>query len=147
MNSNTSLQAFTPINQVRRRNEVLKCLLPKIFEIISENGQRLEGFYGWSAKLDGELTLSGCHFGAERIVLSVYWPLKSQITKVFSAHVIDSPSLGDPSFYLFCNGNVGLVGWRRGIWEDVVMAYSATPLSLNETFRRGVFRTENQLLH
>jgi hypothetical protein len=82
MNSNTSLQAFTPMSQVRRRNEVLQCLLPKIFGIISEKGQSLEDFPGCAAKLDGELTLSGCHLGADRIVLSAYWPLKSQIAKV-----------------------------------------------------------------
>jgi hypothetical protein len=147
MNSNTSLRAFTPISQGRHRNEVLKCLLPKIFGIISEEGQRLEGFHGCAAKLDGELTLSGCHFGADRIVLSVYLPLKSQMTKVFSAHVIDSPSSGDPNFYRFWNGHVGIMSWRRGVWEDVVMAHTARPLSLNETLLRSVLRTENQLLH
>jgi hypothetical protein len=67
MNSNTSLQASTSISQVRRRNEVLKCILPKIFGIISEKGQSLEDFHGCAAKLDGELTLSGCHLGADRI--------------------------------------------------------------------------------
>jgi hypothetical protein len=93
------------------------------------------------------LTLSGCHLGADRIVLSAYWPLKSQITKVFSAHVIDSPSSGDPSFYRFWNAHVGLMSWRRGAWEDAVMGHAATPLSLSEAFRRGVFRAKDQLLH
>jgi hypothetical protein len=147
MNSNTSPQAFTPISQVRCRNEVLKCILPKIFGIISEKGQSLEDFRGCAAKLDGELTLSGCHLGADRIVLSAYWPLKSQMTKVFSAHVIDSPSSGDPNFYRFWNGHVGIMSWRRGVWEDVVMAHTARPLFLNETLLRSVLRTENQLLH
>jgi hypothetical protein len=63
------------------------------------------------------------------------------MTKVFSAHVIDLPSLGDPKFYHFGNGHVGLMSWRRGVWEDAVMAHAATPLSLSETFLRGVFRT------
>jgi hypothetical protein len=72
----------------------------------SEKEQSLEDFPGCAAKLHGEITLSGCHFGADRIVLSAYWPLKSQITKVFSAHVIDSPGSGDPSFYRFWNALV-----------------------------------------
>jgi hypothetical protein len=41
MNSNTSLQAFAPISQVRRRNEALKYILPKIFGIISEKDRGL----------------------------------------------------------------------------------------------------------
>ena len=126
---------------------MLKRLLPKGFGIIRENRQSLAGFPGCGAKLDGELTLTGCLLGPDRIVLSAYWPLKSQITKVFSAHVIDLPSSGDPNFYRFLNGHVGLMSWRRGAWEDVVMAHAATPLSLSETFLRGIFRTENQLLH
>jgi hypothetical protein len=147
MISNTSLQAFTSISRVRRRNDVLKSILPKIFGIISEKGQSLEGFPGCAARLDGELTLTGSHFGPDLIMLSVYWPVKSSITKVFSAHVTDLPSSGDPNFYRFCNGCVGLLSWRRGEWEDAVMGHPASPLSLSETFLRGVFRTENQLLH
>jgi hypothetical protein len=50
MNSNTSLQAFTPMSQVRSRNEVLQCLLPKSFGIISEKGQSLEDFPGCAAR-------------------------------------------------------------------------------------------------
>ena len=146
MLSNTSPQTFTPISSVRNRDQVLKRLLPKVFGIICEKGQSPAGFPGCGATLDGELTLTGCHLGPDRIVLSAYWPLKSQITKVFSAHVIDFPSSGDPNFYRFWNGHVGLMSWRRGPWEDAVMAHAVTPLSLSETFLRGVFRTENQLL-
>jgi hypothetical protein len=133
MVSITPQLTLAPISKVRSRNEVLKHLLPKIFGIICEEGQRLESYPGCSASLDGELTLTGCHLGPDRIVLSAYWPLKSQITKVFSAHV-------------FWSGHVGLMSWRRAAWEDAVMAHAATPLSLSETFLRGVFRTENQLL-
>jgi hypothetical protein len=142
-----SQPTLAPISQVRGRNEVLKHLLPKIFGIICEKGQCFEDFPGCSVRLDGEVTLTGCHLGPNCIVLSAYWPLKSQMTKVFSAHVIDLPSSGDPNFYRFWNGHVGVMSWRRGAWEDTVMANAATPLSLSETFLRGVFRTENQLLH
>ena len=85
--------------------------------------------------------MSGCHLGADRIALSAYWPLKSQMTKVFSVQVRNLPNSDDPDFY-----RVGVLSWRRGPWEDAVMAHAATPLSLSETFLRGVFRTENQLL-
>jgi hypothetical protein len=147
MASITPQPTLAPISQIRSRNDVLKHLVPKIFGIICEKGQGLADFPGCSATLDGELTLSGCHLGPDRIVLSAYWPLKSQMTKVFSAHVIDLPRSGDPNFYRFWSGHVGLMSWRRGAWEDVVMAHAARPLSLPETFLRGVFRTENQLIH
>ena len=147
MFSDNPSPALAPISKVRSRNEVLKHLLPKIFGIIGEEGQKLEDFAGCSVRVDGEVTLTGCHLGPDRIVLSVYWPLKSQITKVFSAHVIDSPDLGDPNFYRFWDGHVGLMSWRRGTWADAVMAHAATPLSLSEAFLRGIFRTEGQLLH
>ncbi len=147
MDSITPQSTLAPISQIRSRNEVLKHLVPKIFGIIGEKGQGLADFPGCAAKLDGELTLMGCHLGPDRIVLSAYWPLKSQIRKVFSAHVTDLPRSGDPEFYRFWNGHVGLMSWRRGAWEDVVMAHAGTPLSLSETFLRGVFRTENQLIH
>jgi hypothetical protein len=130
-------QAVVAISKVRNRNEVLKRLVPKIFGVIGERGQRLEEFPGCSARIDGELILMGSQLGPDRIVLSVYWTLKSQLTKVFSAHVYGGLE----------NGRVGLMSWRRGAWEDAVMADAATPLSLSEMFKRGVFRTENQLLH
>lgn len=130
-----------PISMVRNRNEVLKCLLPKIFGIISERGERLRAYPGCSANLDGELTLSGSNLDTDRIALSAYWPLKSQITKVFSVQVWNSPNSEDPGF------RVGVLSWRRGPWEDAVMAHGAMPLSLYETFRRRFLWTENQLLH
>src|SRR5258707_7281782 len=147
MVSNISPQAFVPISSVRNRDQAIQRLLPKIFGIVSEKGHHLEGYPGCAAKLDGELTLMGCPLGPDRIVLSAYWPLKSQMAKVFSAYVIDLPSSGDPNFYRFWNGHVGLMSWRRGEWEDAVMAHAATPLSLSETSLRGGFRTGNQLIH
>ena len=147
MASNSSSLTLVPISKVKSRNDVLKHLLPKTFGIICVKGQNLEGFGDCSARLDGQLILTGSHLGPDRIMLSAYWPLKSVLTKVFSVHVTDLPSSGDPRFYRFYNGCVGLLSWRRGEWEDVVMGHVATPLSLSETFQRGVLRTENQVLH
>jgi hypothetical protein len=140
MISITSSATVRPISMVRNRNEVLKHLLPKILGIISERGERLRAYPGCSANLDGELTLSGSNLDTDRIALSAYWPLKSQITKVFSVEVRNSPNSEDPDF------RVGVLSWRRGPWEDAVVAHAAMPLSLYETFRRGILWTENHLL-
>jgi hypothetical protein len=142
-----SPQTVAPISKMRDRNEVLKHLLPKIFGIFCEEGQSIEELPGCSVRLDGELILIGSHLDPDRIVLSAHWTVKSRLTKVLSLHVTDLPSSGDPSFYRFYNGCVGVLSWRRGEWEDAVMAHGSRPLSLSETFLRGVFRTENQVLH
>src|SRR6266436_106547 len=118
------------ISQPRHREEVIARLLPKIFGIISERGYPSRDHLGCSAELSGELVLTGCMLGTDRIALSVYWPVKSQIMKVFSAHVISTSSRGDPNFYRHWNGHLGLMSWRRGAWEDAVMAYPSAPLSL-----------------
>jgi hypothetical protein len=135
------------ISKNRNRDDVISRLLPKIFGVVGERGHPRHNQRGCSAELDGELALSGGMLGEDRIVLSAYWPVKSQIVKVFSAHIISTPSRGDPSFYRYWSGHLGLMSWRRGAWEDAVMAYPSVPLSLADTFLRGVFRTENQLVH
>jgi hypothetical protein len=53
----------------------------------------------------------------------------------------------ETSFYRYWSGHLGSMSWRRGAWEDAVMAYPSAPLSLADTFLRGIFRTENQLVH
>ena len=52
MISITPSETVAPTSMLRNRNEVLKYLLPKIFGIISEKGQRLEAYPGCSASLD-----------------------------------------------------------------------------------------------
>src|SRR5258705_12282187 len=55
MFSDNPSPALAPISKVRSRNEVLKHLLPKIFGIIGEEGQKLEDFAGCSVRVDGEV--------------------------------------------------------------------------------------------
>src|ERR1700676_1795983 len=86
------------ISKNRNRDNVIFRLLPKIFGVVAERGNPRHNQRGCSAELEGELALSGCMLGEDRIVLSAYWPVKSQIMKVFSAHIISTPSRGDPSF-------------------------------------------------
>jgi hypothetical protein len=52
MAPNISPQAFVPISSMRNRDQVLKRLLPKVFGIICEKGQCLEGLPGCAAKLE-----------------------------------------------------------------------------------------------
>jgi hypothetical protein len=135
-----------PNVQRESRDEALGRLLPKIFGIVHERGEKIQEFSGRSAQLGGDITLTGGYLGANRLLLSVYAPVKVGvgIMKVLSAHVTDLPAFGDPSFYRNCDGCVGLLSWRRGGWEDVIMADAATPRPISDVFLRGLFHTDMQ---
>ena len=75
--------------------------------------------------LQTEIELSGSYLAPSRIMLSAYWPVNGRIVKVFSVHVTERPELGDPAFYRYVGGSVGLLSWRRGEWEDAIMAHHA----------------------
>jgi len=146
MNTTVTGENFVLISKTKNRDAVLAQLLPKSFGTICQRGQKIDGFPGSSVQLDGDHILTGSHLGPDRIMLSVYSPVNSRTMKVFSAHVTDSPAQGDPNFYRNWNGCVGLMSWRRGAWEDTIMANDAAPLSLSEVFLIGLFRTEAQLV-
>jgi hypothetical protein len=74
-----------------------------------------------------------------------YSPVKSRTMKVFSAHVMDTPAYGDPNFYRYYGGSVGLLSWRRGEWEEEIMLDVAAPRSLSEAFVMGLFRPATTL--
>jgi hypothetical protein len=113
----------------------------------SEKEQSLEDFPGCAAKLHGEITLSGCHFGCR----------SHCVERVLAAEISNHESIFRPrnrfaglrrsELLPFLERSRRLMSWRRGAWEDAVMGHAATPLSLSETFRRGVFRAKDQLLH
>jgi hypothetical protein len=116
-------------------------LLPKIFGIVFEKGKETHGYSGRTAQLGADVTLTGSYLGANRLVLSVYGPVKSGVgtMKVFSAHVTDLPSCGDPSFYCNCDGCCALLSWRRGPWEDAIMADAATSRPISDVFLSRIF--------
>lgn len=97
--------------------------MPKIFAIIRDRGRPNAGHLGLAAPINGELTLSAYAIDLYRVALSVYWPVKGELQKVFSAYVVRDPRLGgDPGFYRYMDGQVGVMSWRRGHWEDLIAA-------------------------
>jgi hypothetical protein len=145
MSVNTPQEGFIATGKRKSRDEVLAHLLPKIFGIICDRGGKIDGFSSSSAQLIGDVVLTGRQLGPNRIVLSVYSPVKSRTMKVFSAHVTDTPAYGDPKFYRYYGGSVGLLSWRRGEWEQVIMLDVAAPRSLSEAFVMGLFRPATTL--
>jgi hypothetical protein len=96
---------------------------------------------GATVNLGGRLEISGCTFDYDRFGISVY-TLESafKATKVISLHV--SRYL-DPNFFekLYWNGNCAVLSWKRGLWEDEVLAEPATPQTLLHLEHFGLIQT------
>jgi hypothetical protein len=127
-----------PASKIRNRDTVLGAIIPKIFGILCARGQELHGFGRCAVRLTEDIVLSAHPLGTERIMLSVYDVVNSEITKVFSAHVNDTPSGFDPGFFRYQGGRVAILSWRRGRWEDVVIADEIPPRSISEMIAHGV---------
>jgi hypothetical protein len=133
------LAAEGQISKIRNRDAVLRAIVPKILRILCAKGSKLHGFGGRSVQLTDELVLSASPLGSERILLSAYHGVSEEIAKVFSAHVNDFPAGFDPDFFRYQGGRVAILNWRRGRWEDVVMADPTASSTGYETFRHGLF--------
>lgn len=126
------------LSTIRNRDHVIRQLMPKIFAIIRDRGRPNVGHLGLAAPVNSELTLSAYAIDPYRVALSVYWPVKGELLKVFSAYVMRDPRLGgDPGFYRYMDGQVGVMSWRRGQWEDLIAADAtlnpASDISISKT--------------
>lgn len=132
-----------PVSKIRNRDAVLNIVVPKILGILCATGHKRHGFGGCSVQLNETIVPCAGRIGAECIMLSVYDVVNSKIMKVFSAHVTDFPSAGNPTFYRYQDGRVGVMSWRRGSWEDVVMANEIAPQTVSEVFADGLRWIDN----
>lgn len=66
------------------RHAVMSGLLPKILGIVREKATGEQGPMIKIARLSNDLEVSFCLLGADRIMLSVYWPVKFKMIKVLS---------------------------------------------------------------
>lgn len=131
------LAAESQISKIRDRDAVLGAIVPKILRILCAKGSKLHGFGGMSVQLTDELVLSASPLGSERIMLSAYHGAGEQIAKVFSAHVNGCPIKFDPQLFRYHSGRIAILSWRRGIWEDVVMADPTASGPGDDTFSHG----------
>jgi hypothetical protein len=125
------------ISRIRDRNTVLELLVPKILGILCARGQKLHGFGNCSVRLNETIVLSADRMDTHRLMVSVYDEPASDIVKVLSLHVTDFPSAMDPNFYRYRGGRVAVLSWRRGKWEDAIMADKVASLSISEALVRG----------
>ncbi len=122
------------VSKIRDRNAVLSAIVPKILGIVRERGRKLQDFGGRSVQLTGAIVLSAHPIDAHRLMMSVYDQLVSGIVKVLSLHVTDFPAAADPSFYRYQGSRVAVLSWRRGNWEDAVMADETASISISGRF-------------
>jgi hypothetical protein len=111
------------------REEALVQLIPKMLGVLHEEGQSSRLPSSRLAVLSTGVEVSACYLAPSRIVLGAYSPLNDRFVKVFSAHVTERSELADPAFYRYVGGSVGLLSWRRGEWEDAVMAHAAQAMT------------------
>jgi hypothetical protein len=141
------LAAEGPISKIRNRDAVLGAIIPKIFGILCAKGSKLHGFGGRSVQLTDELVLSASPLGSERIMLSAYYGVSQEIAKVFSAHVNDFPTGFDPEFFRYQGGRVAILNWRRGRWEDLVMADPTSSRYSLHQYAAGSIRPKQRDVH
>jgi hypothetical protein len=130
------------ISRIRNRDSVLGLVVPKILGILYTRGHKLHGFGGRSVRLNEAAVLSAASIDAHRLMISVYDGSVWEIVKVLSLHGTDFPSAMDTNFYRYSGGRAAVLSWRRGKWEDVIMADKTASLSIKEAFREGLGRTE-----
>lgn len=118
------------------RDEALLRLVPKILGVIYDEGQSSRLPSSQITVLPTGIELSAHYLAPCRVMLSVYSPVNDQFIKVFSAHVTERSELADRAFYRYVGGSVGLLSWRRGEWEDAVMAHAAQAVTAAELIGR-----------
>jgi hypothetical protein len=135
------------VSQVRSRDEALEILLPKFLGILWETGKVDKGIGALhgnvTAFIDGEVELGGFVLGYGVFGLHAYAPTaRSPWTKVFSAHLGD-PSVVDPSYFPYWGGRCCILSWKRGRWEDRIVAKREAPRTVAHLLTAGLARCKN----
>ena len=114
------------VSTIRSRDKALDLLLPKFFGILCEMG-KLEG-QSAKAIIDGQIELQATKFRPDGIMLSAYAPTKkSPLDKVFSVQLATDRTSVDPAYFPYQTGRCGILSWKRGAWEDRIVAAAAEP--------------------
>src|ERR1700683_952045 len=137
----------TIMRSVHRRDETLGFLLPKILGILWEKGRTdaphipgdIKAIPGdVVATIDDDLGIGAAAFGAGRFYIHAYGSTdRVTWTKLFSAHLGDH-SVVDPAHFPYWNGHCGILSWKRGPWEDKIIAQQITPRSFAHLMTAGL---------
>jgi hypothetical protein len=133
------------VSLVRSREQALGILLPKFLGVLWDAGTMDEGIGALRGKvtavIDGKIELGGLGLGYGAFVIHVYAPkARSPWTKVFSAHLGDS-SVTVPRFFPYWGGRCGILSWKRGLWEDRIVAENVEPRTFAHLMTAGLTRS------
>lgn len=137
-----------PVSAIRSRDKALDLLLPKFLWIVcglgtpSGTGRKR----GVRAIIDAGLELHASPLRPYRMVASVYaLTERAPSYKVFSVHLAVASAFVDPQFFTYQAGRCGILSWKRGIWEDRIVAAACEPGSMGNIgqllsrLERGLF--------
>jgi hypothetical protein len=129
------------ITRIRDRDRVISKLLPKVFGIIAQLGHSVPGYGHYAASVGEDVIITGVvPFCSDRAMLSIYNPVsRSDVMKVFSANVSSVPQFGGIAFYRYWDNHVGILSWRRGGWEELIVSQETASLAVSEAFARRIF--------
>jgi hypothetical protein len=126
--------------RIRDRDRVVSKLLPKLFGIIAQMGHRVPGYGRCAAMVGEDVIITGTPIDSDRVMLSVYYPSsRSDVQKVFSAHVSSVSQFGDVGFYQYWDNHVGVMSWRRDGWEELIMSQEIDSLTISQAFAGQIF--------
>ena len=108
--------------KIRNRDFVLRAFLPCAIWLLKERGKAEFGYPGLSVCLPGNVALCWSRMDSYRGAVSIYAFSKGVQEKVFSAHLTNRPGYVDARFYRNGEGHIGIMSWRRGDWEDQIVA-------------------------
>jgi hypothetical protein len=118
-------------------------LLPKLLGALWEFGRPGSLAGSIEAKVSERLEIGSVTLGSNVLVIHAYLRCEAdKISKVFSAHLVLKGTC-DPRIFKNWEGQCAILSWRRGAWEDVLLASSSAPRTLDELFRFGLAATKH----
>jgi hypothetical protein len=139
----------------RQREKTLEILIPTFLGVLWEKGIPGSKETG-SAKawLGSQLELSASYLRPNAYMLSAWWSApRLDTSKVFSAHVTTDPNGADPEFFRYLGGCCGILSWKRGAWEDLLVQAGVCPRPIGSVDEgllspeRYRVSPENRLIH
>ena len=136
---NPILTSPPPVSKIRSRDKALGFILPKFLGLLWERGEPDTLPNSVKALIGQDLEIAGIEIGPVRYIIDAYSLLpSSRAGRVFLANiaiqsVTDGRSLGwgEPC---------AVLTWKRGVWEDRIVAEQVEPRTIAHVAREGLMR-------
>ncbi len=135
------LRTRNKISSMHSREAALRLLIPQIIGLLWDRGMSTRSQCAGLAtvRIETGLEIGGYHVAPGAFGLHTYFEaVNSPISKVFSAHLFDPAFKITPGRYL--DGKCDILSWRRGNWEERVMAEQTNPRTVAHVLTAGLTR-------